>query len=135
MRDAYEYQLEQVAEFSEGHGAPSRIEHMNAYLRGDAVSRLRYAGRKMRRFLWMGIMQLAALGCSLVMLFMFFLLQWSDPSKELVTQRFWALNLLIVSAAIISGVETFLVNRGSGQSSKETHRRPSNTARMKANNK
>ncbi|MBN1812988.1 MAG: hypothetical protein JXA14_14225 [Anaerolineae bacterium] len=121
VQDAYEYQLEQVAEFSEQHGVPYRIGQMSTFLDFDAVYRLRHARRKMRRHLWMGIVHLAALGSSLVTLFMFLLLLWIDPSKELVAQRFWTLNLQIVLAAMISYLALSLKYRRIVKRFKETH--------------
>jgi hypothetical protein len=102
VQDTYEYQMEQVAEFSNRHGVPRQIGQMSTYLDCDAAYRLRHAGRKMRRQLWMGIVHLAALGLSLAALVTFLLLLWFGPSRELVAQHFWVPNLLLVLAAGIS---------------------------------
>lgn len=102
VRDAYEHQMEQVAEFSNRHGVPRQIGQMSTYLDCDAAYRLRHAGRKMRRHLWQGIVHLAALGLSLAALVTFLLLLWFGPSRELVAQHFWVPNLLLVLAAGIS---------------------------------
>jgi hypothetical protein len=102
VQDAFEYQMEQIAEFSNRRGVPRQIGQMSTYLDSDASYRLRHGMRKMRRHLWQGIVHLAALGSSLVTLLMFLLLLRADPSKELVARRFWALNLQLVLAATIS---------------------------------
>lgn len=104
VQDAYAYHLKRVAEFGAEHGPPSRIEHMTSYLRCDAVYRLRYARRKLRRFLWAGIVLLASLGYSFVTLLMFISLSLIDPSSELIVQRYWRMIWQLALATLISGL-------------------------------
>ena len=104
VQDAYVYHREQVADFSTEHGHPSRIEHMASYLRCDAVYRLRYARRRLRRYLWAGGAQLAALGYMLVTLLAFISLSLIDPSSEFVVQRYWRMVLQLTLATLISGL-------------------------------
>lgn len=97
------YHREQAADFSMEHGPPSRVEHMTSHLRCDAVYRLRYVRRTLRRYLWAGTAQLAALGYTLVTLLAFISLSLIDPSRELVVQRYWRMILQLALAALISG--------------------------------
>jgi hypothetical protein len=114
VQDAYTHQMEQIAELGDQHGVPRRVGQMRAYFEVDAIHRLRHARRKLRRYLWMGILHLAALGSSLSMLLVFLLLLLREPSRELVTQRFWALNLQLVLAAVISYLMLSWAERGIG---------------------
>lgn len=128
VQDAYKYQMEQIAEFSSRHGVPRQIGQMSTYLDLDASYRLHHGMRKMRRHLWQGIVHLAALGSSLVTLLTFLLLLLADPSKELAAQRFWALNLQLVLAAVISYSMLSVASGRIAKGFKGTHRESPSTA-------
>lgn len=128
VQDAYEYQMEQIAEFSNRHGVPRQIGQMSTYLDFDTTYRLHHGMRKMRRHLWQGIVHLTALGSSLVTLLTFLVLLLAGPPKELAAQRFWALNLQLVLAAVISYLTLSLESGRIAKGFKGTHRESPGTA-------
>jgi len=132
VQDAYEYHLERVAEFCAEHGSSHHIEHMASFFRYSAVYRLRYGRRRLRRFLWEGIVHLAALGYSLVILLAFIALFLTRPSSEIVVQRYWSMIGQLTLATVISGFVFVAIQplRGAGKGSKEAHEVPPNYSRQ-----
>lgn len=60
ISDTYQYHLQQVIKFSQNYGSPNLIQNITDYIRWDTMVRINYGALKLKRFLWLYVVQLLA---------------------------------------------------------------------------
>jgi len=101
--DAYDYHLQNVAEFQAARNTPQLIKSMEDYLYWDGIYRERHSRRKMRRVFHMDLAQALALLYGIVVsIIVWQLWQHRAPVPQWVTDWDRGLFLLLAPALIVS---------------------------------